>query len=125
MGIETLVGRVVNKDKYDNQWSLKELKSMNPDQIIYIEKVKKNRTLVRSEIAVGDLIEIIEKNDFIISAPGVMFRKDKSSVVCEILSDWFAKRQEYKKLMKKHIRKIMTLLWDPFMTDVNMLIKLN
>lgn len=101
MGIETLVGRIVNKDKYDNQWSLKELKSMNPDQIIYIEKVKKDRSLVRSEIAVKDIISIIEENDLIISAPGVMFRKNKSSVVCEILSDWFAKRQEYKKLMKK------------------------
>ena len=101
MGIETLVGRIVNKDKYDNQWSLQELKSMNPDQIVYIEKVKKNRTLVRSEISVRDIIDIIETNDLIISAPGVLFRKDKSSIVCEILSDWFAKRQEYKKLMKK------------------------
>jgi len=101
MGIETLVGRIVNKDKYDNQWSLQELKSMNPNQIIYIEKVKKDRKLVRSEIAVKDIIEIIEKNNLIVSAPGVLFRKDKSSVVCEILSDWFAKRQEYKKLMKK------------------------
>ena len=101
MGIETLVGRIVNKDKYDNQWSLQELKSMNPDQIVYIEKVKKNRTLVRSEISVRDIINIIETNDLIVSAPGVLFRKDKSSIVCEILSDWFAKRQEYKKLMKK------------------------
>ena len=101
MGIETLVGRIVNKDKYDNQWSLQELKSMNPDQIVYIEKVKKNRTLVRSEISVKDIIDIIETNDLIVSAPGVLFRKDKSSIVCEILSDWFAKRQEYKKLMKK------------------------
>lgn len=101
MGIETLVGRIVNKDKYDNQWSLQELKSMNPNQIVYIEKVKKDRTLARSEITVKEIIEVIEKNDLIISAPGVIFRKDKSSVVCEILSDWFAKRQEYKKLMKK------------------------
>jgi DNA polymerase elongation subunit (family B) len=101
MGIETLVGRIVNKDKYDNQWSLQELKSMSPDKIIYIEKVKKNRTLVRSEITVGEIIDVIEKNNLIVSAPGVLFRKDKSSVVCEILADWFAKRQEYKKLMKK------------------------
>ena len=101
MGIETLVGRVVNRGKFDNQWSLKELKEMDPDRVVTIEKVKKDRRLVQSEISVGDLIEIIEKNDFIISAPGVIFRKDKSSVVCEILSDWFAKRQEYKKLMKK------------------------
>jgi DNA polymerase elongation subunit (family B) len=101
MGIETLVGRVVNKDKYDNQWSLNELKSLDPNKILYIEKVRKDRRLSRTEIKVKDLINIIETNDLIISAPGVMFRKDKSSVVCEILSDWFAKRQEYKKLMKK------------------------
>jgi DNA polymerase elongation subunit (family B) len=101
MGLETLVGRIVNKDKYDNQWSLQELKSMSPDKIIYIEKVKKNRTLVRSEITVSEIIDVIEKNNLIVSAPGVLFRKDKSSVVCEILADWFAKRQEYKKLMKK------------------------
>ena len=101
MGIETLVGRIVNRDKYDNQWSLKELKELDPELELTIEKVKKNRTTVRSEIKVKDLIQIIETNDLIISAPGVMFRKDKSSVVCEILADWFAKRQEYKKLMKK------------------------
>jgi len=30
-----------------------------------------------------------------------MFRTDRSSVVCEVLSDWFDKRVEYKNLMKK------------------------
>jgi DNA polymerase elongation subunit (family B) len=101
MGIETLVGRVVNTGKFDNQWSLKELKKMNPDKMVEIEKVKKDRRLIRSEISVKHLIELIEEGDLLISAPGVIFRKDKSSVVCEILADWFAKRQEYKALMKK------------------------
>jgi hypothetical protein len=101
MGIETLVGRVVNKDKFDNQWSLKELKAMDPNKTVTIEKVKKDRRLSEAQISVGELIKIIEKNDFILSAPGVIFRKDKLSVVCEILSDWFSKRQEYKALMKK------------------------
>jgi DNA polymerase elongation subunit (family B) len=101
MGIETLVGRVVNSGKFDNQWSLKELKSMDPNKIVEIEKVKKNRSLVRSEVKVKDIISLIEEDDLLISAPGVIFRKDKSSVVCEILADWFAKRQEYKALMKK------------------------
>jgi DNA polymerase elongation subunit (family B) len=101
MGIETLVGRVVNRDKFDNQWSLKELKLMDPSKTVTIEKVKKDRRLSEAQISVGELIKIIEHNDFIISAPGVIFRKDKLSVVCEILSDWFDKRQEYKALMKK------------------------
>jgi DNA polymerase elongation subunit (family B) len=101
MGIETLVGRVVNRDKFDNQWSLRELKAMDPNKIIEIEKVKKDRSLVRSEVKVKDIIELIKEGNLLISAPGVIFRKDKSSVVCEILADWFAKRQEYKALMKK------------------------
>ena len=101
MGIETLVGRVVNTGKFDNQWSLRELKKMDPNRMVEIEKVKKDRRLVRSEIKVSQLIELIEEGDLLISAPGVIFRKDKSSVVCEILADWFAKRQEYKALMKK------------------------
>lgn len=101
MGIETLVGRVVNRGKFDNQWSLKELKMMDYFMEVEIEKVKKDRKLVRSKIKVGELIELIEENNLLISAPGVIFRKDKSSVVCEILTDWFAKRQEYKLLMKK------------------------
>jgi DNA polymerase elongation subunit (family B) len=101
MGIETLVGRVVNGGKFDNQWSLKELKQMDPNKVVVIEKIKKNRTIATSQITVGGLISIIESNDLIISAPGVIFRKDKSSIVCEILSDWFAKRQEYKGLMKQ------------------------
>jgi len=101
MGIETLVGRVVHSGKFDNQWSLKELKEMDPDKVVQIEKIKQNRTISSTHIKISELIDIIEKNDLIVSAPGVLFRKDKSSVVCEILSDWFAKRQEYKKLMKK------------------------
>ena len=42
LGIETLVGRVVNRDKFDNQWSLKELKAMDPNKTVTIEKVKKD-----------------------------------------------------------------------------------
>jgi DNA polymerase elongation subunit (family B) len=100
MGIETLVGRVVNNGKFDNQWSLRELKQMDPERKIKIEKVKKDRTVSTSVTTVGNLVNLIEHNDLIISAPGVIFKKDVSSVVCEILTDWFVKRQEYKKLMK-------------------------
>ena len=101
MGVETLVGRIVNRDKYDNQWSLKELRAMDPNEIVEIEKVKANKQLSRSKVKVGDILHLIESNDMLISAPGVIFRKDVSSVVCDILADWFAKRQEYKALMKK------------------------
>jgi DNA polymerase elongation subunit (family B) len=100
MGIETLVGRVVNNGKFDNQWSLRELKLMDPNKLVAIEKVKKDRTVISSSITVGKLVKLIEQNNYVISAPGVIFRKDVPSVVCEILTDWFKKRQEYKALMK-------------------------
>jgi DNA polymerase elongation subunit (family B) len=100
MGIETLVGRIVNRDKYDNQWSLKELKLLNPEMEITIEKVNENKSITRSTVTVGKIIKLVEQGNYIISAPGVIFRKDKESVVCEILTDWFNKRSEYKALMK-------------------------
>ena len=101
IGVETLVGRIVNNGKYDNQWSLKELKEMDPEKTVSIEKLEKNYTVSRIEnVPVGKIVQQIERDDLLISAPGVLFRKDKSSVVCEILADWFAKRVEYKNKMK-------------------------
>jgi len=47
------------------------------------------------------MYNLIKDNNLIISAPGVIFDKNKQSVVCEILTDWFNKRVEYKNLMKK------------------------
>ena len=48
IGVETLVGRIVNKNKYDNQWSLKELKEMDPEETVSIEKLNKNYTVSRN-----------------------------------------------------------------------------
>jgi len=102
IGVETLVGRIVNRDKYDNQWSLKELKKMDPNETVSIEKLNKNYTVTKTDnVPVGKIIEQIERDDLLVSAPGVLFRKDKSSVVCEILADWFTKRVEYKNKMKQ------------------------
>jgi DNA polymerase elongation subunit (family B) len=112
MGIETLVGRVVHSGKFDCQWSLKELKQMDPKKIVDVERITKKRQINSSQISVEELINIIEKNDYYISAPGVIFRKDVSSVVCEILTDWFAKRQECKNLMKKAYKSGDKILGD-------------
>jgi DNA polymerase elongation subunit (family B) len=101
MGIETLVGRIQNRDKYDNQWGLGDLKDLEPDTDITIEKVTPDRKVKVSSIKAKDLIELIEKNKLIISANGTLFRRDKSSIVVEILNDWFNKRKQYKDLMKK------------------------
>ena len=101
MGIETLIGRIQNRDKYDNQWGLGDLKKMDGDEEIPIEKVTQDKRVKLTYIKVKDMIELIEKNKLIISANGTLFRRDKSSIVVEILNDWFDKRKQYKDLMKK------------------------
>ena len=101
IGIETFVGRIVNNGKYDNQWTYAELKEMSADDLIVIEKLNTNFTTSRTQVSVGKIIKMIESNQWITAASGAIFRTDKSSVVCEVLTDWFNKRVEYKGLMKQ------------------------
>ena len=101
IGIETYIGRIVNKDKYDNNWTLDDLKAMDHEQLITIERLKDDKTTNQSEIKVGQIIDYIEQGGMMIAASGAIFRTDKPSVVCEVLTDWFNKRVEYKNLMKK------------------------
>jgi hypothetical protein len=101
MGIETLIGRIQNSHKYDNQWGLGDLKKMDGDEEIPIEKVTQDRRVKLTYIKVKDMIQLVETNKLIISANGTLFRKDKSSIVVEILNDWFNKRKQYKDLMKQ------------------------
>jgi DNA polymerase elongation subunit (family B) len=101
IGIETFVGRIVNKDKYDNSWTLDDLKQMDPKSIITIEKLTPRQTTQQASVKVETLIALIQDNNWLIAASGAMFRTDRSSVVCEVLTDWFNKRVEYKNLMKK------------------------
>jgi hypothetical protein len=42
--------------------------------------------------------------DWLIAASGAMFRTDRSSVVCEVLTDWFNKRVEYKNAYEESIQ---------------------
>jgi DNA polymerase elongation subunit (family B) len=101
IGIETYIGRIVNRDKYDNNWTLDDLKAMDHEQLITIERLKDDKTTSQSEIKVGQIIDYIEQGGMMIAASGAIFRTDKPSVVCEVLTDWFNKRVEYKNLMKK------------------------
>ena len=101
IGIETYIGRIVNKDKYDNNWTLDDLKAMDHEQLITIERLKDDKTTSQSEVKVGQIIDYVEQGGMMIAASGAMFRTDKPSVVCEVLTDWFNKRVEYKNLMKK------------------------
>ena len=101
IGIETYIGRIVNRDKYDNNWTLDDLKAMDHEQLVTIERLKDDKTTSQSEVKVGQIIDYVEQGGMMIAASGAMFRTDKPSVVCEVLTDWFNKRVEYKNLMKK------------------------
>jgi len=101
IGIETFVGRIVNKDKYDNNWTLDDLKQMDSEDVITIEKLTPKQTTQQATVKVGTLIALIKENNWLLAASGAMFRTDRSSVVCDVLTDWFNKRVEYKNAMKK------------------------
>jgi DNA polymerase elongation subunit (family B) len=101
IGLETLVGRIVNNGKYDNNWALDDMKKLDPDKVIYIQRLTDLREVKETQTTVGEIIKVIEDNNLIVAANGSLFRTDKSSIVCEVLEDWFDKRSEYKDLMKE------------------------
>lgn len=107
LGIETLVGRIVTNDlTYDQEHSLEKLKERDPEEIISIERLNKEKyTLESAQISIGKLINIIEKNDYTVAASGAFFRTDEKSIVAKILEGWFTKRENYRSLKKKAGKK--------------------
>ena len=101
MGIETLVCRIKNRDKYDNQWGLADLKKSPPQQVLQLERVTADRKVQTTEMEVSDFIEFLETKKMIISANGTVFRTDKNSIIADVLNDWFDKREAYKNKMKE------------------------
>jgi DNA polymerase elongation subunit (family B) len=102
LGIETLMGRIVTKNNYEQYNSLEQLKQRDPEEKIHIQKLNKySYQLKDATIAIGALIKLIEDNDWTISASGAFFTSDKKSIACEVLEDWFDKREHYRALKKK------------------------
>ena len=64
---------------------------------IVIENNKRQQTRVN----IGKIVSMIEQNDLLISANGVMYSKDSESVLSTILKKWFDERVIYKNKMKK------------------------
>jgi len=101
LGIETLVGRIVTKNNYEQTNSLEKLKQKPQDEIISIQRLdKKTYRLRDAKIKISDLIELIEENKWSISASGAFYRTDIKSIACEVLEDWFDKREHYRALKK-------------------------
>ena len=96
------MGRIITKDNYEQYNSLEQLKQLEPDTILNIEKLSnKTYSLKECQIKVKDLIEIIEENNWSISASGAFYRNDIKSISCEVLEDWFKQREHYRELKKK------------------------
>jgi DNA polymerase elongation subunit (family B) len=101
LGVETLVGRIVTKNNYEQTNSLEKLKQKPQDEIISIQRLdKKTYRLRDAKIKISDLIELIEENKWSISASGAFYRTDIKSIACEVLEDWFDKREHYRALKK-------------------------
>jgi len=101
LGVETLVGRIVTKNNYEQYNSLEQLKKLDPEEKLHIQKlVKRSYTLKDAGISAGALIKLIEDNSWTISASGAFYRTDQKSIACEVLEDWFDQREHYRALKK-------------------------
>jgi DNA polymerase elongation subunit (family B) len=98
VGKETYVGRVLDLyNDRNNRLGLNDLKQKPPNEKLPVENRKGKQTYIECR----EIVEIIEDSNLAISANGVMFRKDKKSVLSVILNTWFDERVVYKGLMKK------------------------
>ena len=97
IGKETMVGRIIDADDRNNRLGLSDLKSRDPEEELLIENPKRKRT----KVTVEDLIGFIDKNNWAISANGVMFNTNRESVLSTILKKWFDERVLYKDKMQK------------------------
>lgn len=103
LGIETLIGRikVLEKPNYEQNHSLEKLKLKDPEELIILQRLNKETYKLEStQVSIGKLIEIIEDQNYTISASGAIFRTDIKSCVSEILEGWFNKREHYRGLKK-------------------------
>jgi DNA polymerase elongation subunit (family B) len=101
LGVETLVGRIVTKNNYEQYNSLEQLRKLDPEEKLHIQKlVKRSYTLKDATITAGALIKLIEDNNWTISASGAFYRTDQKSIACEVLEDWFDQREHYRALKK-------------------------
>ena len=97
IGKETYVGRIIDSDDRNNRLGYNDLKCMDYAEEMVVENKKRQQTRVN----IGRIVSMIEQNDLLISANGVMYSKDRESVLSTILKKWFDERVKYKNAMKK------------------------
>lgn len=102
IGKETLIGRIVDADERNNRLGFNDLKERDPEELIIIGKgtFEGNGAENQTRIKVHQLLDMVEENDWTLSANGVFFKTDKEAVLSTILKKWFQERVLYKNRMK-------------------------
>jgi DNA polymerase elongation subunit (family B) len=98
VGIETFMFKIAVEDQWDDSWNLKEMKLKDQDQSIYVENLDGD---IRPT-TIGQIVRMIEKNNFTVSPNGVVFSTDHISILSEVMDSWFIKRKEFKQTMIKY-----------------------
>ena len=112
IGNETMVGRIdipydelkvkyEGKEVWNCRYSLSDLKNMDPNKKLNVISYKNSSEGISQPLKVKDLIHLIEKNKWTISANGVMYSSKTESVLSTILKKWFNERVMYKNQMKE------------------------
>jgi DNA polymerase elongation subunit (family B) len=103
LSVETFICRIkIDNQNYNTNCSLIELREKDPNEVITLERLDpQTYQLIESISTIGNVLNIIEKNNLIISANGTIFDPSKKSIVAEILTDWFNLRKQYKGMMKE------------------------
>ena len=96
IGKETFMGRIIDADDRNNRLGLSDLKAMDPNHELLLENPQRKQTMITAR----KLIDVIEAQQFALSANGSIFRTDKESVLSTILKKWFEERVLYKNRMK-------------------------
>ena len=81
---------------------------------LFISKKNKTYSIVMNGKKQGQLTETelqdyFDKNNVSISNNGILYRTDKKGLIPTLLSSWFDKRKEFRKLAKKFWFKLLLL----------------
>ena len=97
IGKETYKGRIVDSYDRNNYLSFIDLKKMDPNKLLVLEKSDGEK----GELKVSEILDFIESKNLSITANGVMFSQRKQSLLSVVLERWFNERVEYKNKMKE------------------------
>ena len=111
-GLETLLFKIVTTDPFDDSWGLIDMKDKDPETMVQIER--KDGTVKYMKLR--KLIKFIEDNQVTISPNGVAFDSTSSSVIVDVMEEWFKQRKYYSKLAEEHGVKGDTKMYDYYDT---------